>query len=161
MTMSQMSAKKGFKMFRDQAIVSMIKELRQLHVGAMEGKPVVAPVHIRDTTPEQQKCALEAVGLIKMKRSGDIKSRVCANGKKQRWYLRGDEDFLSPTAMLESIVLTLVIEALEGRDVAIVDIPGAYLHATFPDETVLLILRDELVDIMCKVSLEYDRYVVH
>ena len=61
--------------------------------------------------------------------------------------------------MLESIVLTLVIEALEERDVAVVDVPGAYLHAELEDETVLLVLRDELVDIMCEVSSEYKRYV--
>ena len=158
-SMTQMSAKRGFKEFGNQAIASMFKELKQLHVGAMEGKPVVEPVNVKDTSPEQRKKALEAVALIKLKRSGDIKSRVCANGKKQKWYLKGDEDFSSPTAMLESIILTLVIDALEERDIAIVDVPGAYLHAELQDETVLLVLRDELVDIMCEVSSEYKRYV--
>ena len=158
--MTQMSVKKGFRKFGNRAVASMISELKQLHAGAMEGKPVVAPVWHKDTTAEQRRKALEAVGLIKEKRSGKIKGRVCANGKKQRWYLRGDEDFSSPTALLESITLTLVIEALEGRDVAVVDVPGAYLHAELRDESVLLVLRGELVDIMCQVDEEYRKYIV-
>ena len=82
--MTQMSAKKGFKKFGQKAIASMFKELKQLHDGAMEGKPVVQPVDIKNTTEQERKEALEAVALIKQKRTGDIKSRVCANGKKQR-----------------------------------------------------------------------------
>ena len=56
--------------------------------------------------------------------------------------------------------MTLVIEAMEGRDVAVADVHGAYLHASFPDENILLVLRDELVDIMCQVDPEYKKYVV-
>ena len=115
---------------------------------------------MENTTPLERKQALEAVALIGIKRTGEMKSRLCANGKKQRWYLKGDEDYSSPTAMLESIILTLVLEALEGRDVAIADVHGAYLHALMPKgKQVLLVLRDELVDIMCDVSPEYKKYV--
>jgi len=37
-------------------------------------------------------------------------------------------DYTSPTCVNNSIMKTSVIEAKEGRDVAIIDIPGAYLH---------------------------------
>ena len=41
---------------------------------------------------------------------------------------------------------------------AIFDVPGAYLHAKFPDDkTVLMRLRDEFVDIMCDVNPEYKK----
>ena len=76
--MTQMSVKKGFKKFGNRAIAALFKELKQLHVGAMEEKPVVEPIDIKDTSLEQRKMALEAVALIKLKRSGEIKSRVCA-----------------------------------------------------------------------------------
>ena len=56
--------------------------------------------------------------------------------------------------------MTLVIDAVEGRDVAVVDVPGAYLHAELPDDTVLLVLRDDLVNIMCDVDPIYRKYVV-
>ena len=46
----------------------------------------------------------------------------------------------------------MAIDAYEGRDVAILDVPGAYLHANMPQtegKTVLLKLKGDFVDIMC------------
>ena len=46
-----------------------------------------------------------------------------------------------------------MIGAFEERGVAIFDIPGAYLQAHIPpDKQPLMILRDDFVDIMCKVN---------
>jgi hypothetical protein len=42
------------------------------------------------------------------------------------------EETLSPTAKGESILLTAVIEAKEGRDVMTVDIPNAFVQTTVP-----------------------------
>ena len=61
-----------------------------------------------------------------------MKGRTCANGRKQKRYLKHGETIPSPTASLEAIIGTLLIDAKEGRDVAIFDIPGAYLHAEMP-----------------------------
>ena len=48
---------------------------------------------------------------------------------------------------------TLVVDAYEGRDVAIFDVPGAYLNEDIPDETYVRIkLEGEFVDIMCDVN---------
>jgi hypothetical protein len=38
------------------------------------------------------------------------------------------ESVSSPTVSTESTLLTAVIEALEGRDVATCDIPNAFIH---------------------------------
>ena len=60
-----------------------------------------------------------------------------------------DDSVASPTVSLEAFLTTLLIDAQEGRNVAIFDVPGAYLHAKFPDDkTILMRLRDEFVDIM-------------
>ena len=57
---------------------------------------------------------------------------------------------------------TLAIDMKEGRDVAIFDVPGAYLHAEMlRDKRLLMRLRGKFVDIMCKVNKEYDKYVVY
>ena len=57
---------------------------------------------------------------------------------------------------------TLVIDAHEGRDIAIADAPGAYLHAKFPeDKNVILRMTDVFVDIMCEVNSEYKRHIVY
>ena len=61
--------------------------------------------------------------------------------KKHR-YLREDESAYSPTVSLEGLVVTLVIDAYENRDVATFDIPGAYFYAPNPsDKQVLLNLK--------------------
>ena len=55
---------------------------------------------------------------------------------------------------------TLLIDAKEDRDVAIFDVPGAYLQAEMPAEKkLLMVFRGEFVDIMCEVNTEYKKYV--
>ena len=99
-----------------------------------------------------KKKALEAVNLIKVKRCGKIKGRTCANGSRQRNFIKAEDNFASPTASLEPILATLVIDAYEGRDVAVADVPGAYLHAKSPqDKKVVLNLTGVFADIMCSV----------
>ena len=154
--LTQMLANEGIKRFGQRAIAAMIKELKQLNYGAMDGKPVVEPIGPDSITAKEREEALEAVNLIKLKRSGDVKGRSCANGKKQRKYVKEGEIISSPTAALEAIVAHLLIAAYEGRHVAIADIPGAYLHAEMPPgKRVLLKLKGQFVDMMCSINPEY------
>jgi len=158
--LAQMSAEKGIKTFGHRAVAAMIKELKQLDDGPMPGKRAVCPIDPDSLTKDQKSMALEAVNLIQEKRDGRIKGRTCANGAKQRKYVKEGEIDSSPTAALESIVSTLLIDAYEKRYVAIADVPGAYLHALMPaDKLVLLKLRGKFVDIMCQVNPEYKPYV--
>ena len=39
------------------------------------------------------------------------------------------EKAASSTIMLESILITATVEAMEEREVAVIDLPGAFLHA--------------------------------
>ena len=58
--------------------------------------------------------------------------------------------FFSPPASLKSILVSLLIDNFEKRDIAIVDIPGIYLHAEMPKgKNAILKLTDKFVDIMC------------
>ncbi len=153
---TQMSAKKGIKKFGERAIAAMIKEFKQIHEWPMPGKPVVRPVDLRTLSLEQKKQVLEAVTLIKEKRSGMLKGRTCANGKKQRLFLKENESYSSPTVSLEGLLASLVIHVVEKRNVAIFDVPGAYLHAKMPDDK--MVLRGDFADIMCQVNPEYERF---
>ena len=54
----------------------------------MDGKPVVVPIFLDSLSSDDKKKALEAVNLIKEKRNGKIKGRTCANGAKQRIYVK-------------------------------------------------------------------------
>ena len=39
----------------------------------------------------------------------------------------------SPTIQLESLIMTLVVDAKEGRDVMTADAPKAFMQTTLPD----------------------------
>ena len=161
-TISNMSAHKGIKLFGEKAVAAMMKELKQLNNGVIPGNPLIKPIPFDELTDKDKEESLEAVNLIARKRSGKIKGRTCANGRKQRKYLKNDENYSSPTASLESIMTTLVIDAYEGRDITIADVPGAYLHAKFPEnKNVILRMTDIFVNIMCDINSEYKRHIVY
>ena len=71
---------------------------------------------------------------LKRKRCGTVKGRGCADGRKQRRYIP-KEDASSPTVTTESVFLTALIDATENREVAVVDIPGAFMQADMDEET--------------------------
>jgi hypothetical protein len=64
----------------------------------------------------------------------------------------------SPTVSADALMLSLLIDAHEQRDVATADVAGAYLHAEMEDFT-LLKMEGESVDIMCDVCEDYRKYV--
>lgn len=159
---TQMSAKRGIKLFGEEAIAAIYKEYKQLDEGAKKGNPVVTPTPIDTLTDEEKRQALEAVNLIKQKRCGKIKGRCAANGSKQRQYLKPEESVASPTCSLEGLLATLVIDAKEGRQVNTFDVPGAFLQAPMPEgKKVLLKMRGEFVDIMCRVNPEHVPNVIY
>ena len=120
---TQHSIKKGLRIFGDEGSAAVIKELKQLH-----DLKVIVPIDSKAMTREEKSKALQYLMFLKKKRCGRIKGRGCADGRKQRTYL-SKEETSSPTVATESVYLSCVIDADEGRDVAIVDIPGAFLHA--------------------------------
>eukprot|EP00957_Ditylum_brightwellii_P013871 1045515-Ditylum_brightwellii.AAC.1 len=56
--------------------------------------------------------------------------------------------------------LTAIIDDMEGRDVAIVDIPGAFMQAKI-DELVHVKLDSELVDLIVKLDPSYAQYITY
>jgi hypothetical protein len=53
----------------------------------------------------------------------------------------------------ESVFITAVVDAREGRDVACFDIPGAFLHMDHnKDITITMILKGRLVKLMVQVA---------
>jgi hypothetical protein len=98
---------------------------------------------------------------LKEKRSGKIKGRTVVGGNKQRDYI-SKEDATSPTVAMESVLLTCIIDAEEGRDVAIVDIPNAFIQTCIEDEKdmAFIKIRGVLVDILVEIAPDvYKPYV--
>ena len=81
---------------------------------------------------KQKKSALQYLMFLKKKQCGRIKGHGCANVRKQRVYI-SKKDISSPTVMTEGMTLSCILDAMEGRDVDTVDIPGAFLHADMHD----------------------------
>ena len=98
---------------------------------------------------------------MKKKQSGEIKGRTVAGGNKQRGYI-DKEDATSPTVATESVILTSLIDAEEGRDTATVDVPNAFIQTVVEDKKkrVIVRIRGMLVDILVKIAPDvYADYV--
>jgi hypothetical protein len=146
--MTQMTAKAGIKKHGQVAIDALYQEFLQLHdLGVFEGQ------HVPGLTKEQRKAALRAISVIKEKRCGRIKGRTVADGRPQRALYTKDET-TSPTVSTDALMLSIMIDAYEHRDVVTADVAGAYLHASL-DEFTLLKLEGASVDIMCDVCVKY------
>ena len=156
----QMPASKGIKLYGEASVAAMMKEFKQLVFGAFPNKPFVEAIDSSTLTDEEKKTVLDAINLIKVKKNGIVKGRTCANGNKERLYLPKEDSVASPTASLEAIISTLLVDVYEDRNVGIFDIPGAYLHAEMPEEhRVILKLKGTFVDIMCQVNPEFRKHV--
>jgi hypothetical protein len=149
---NQMSATVGIRKHGQAAVDALFKEFAQL-----DDKEVFEPVHARSLTKSQKAAALRAINLIKEKRSGELKGRSCADGRPQR-SLYTKEETASPTIATDALMITLMVDAAERRDVATADVVGAYLHALMPDY-VLMKLVGDAVDIMCNVNPRYTQFV--
>ena len=127
-----------YKLLCQKALDAMETEYRQL-----EHLDVFEPEHAHTLAIPEKKAALRAIDLIKIKRSGKIKGRTVADGSTQRAYI-SKEDSTSPAAHLDSLIATLVVDAMENREVATADVAGAYLKVDMPDT---VFLRVEIVQL--------------
>ena len=86
---------------------------------------------------------------------------MVAGGSKQRGHI-DKTNATSLTAALESVLLTSTIDAKEGRDVAIIDIPNAFVTTRIEDkkDIVIVRLRGKLAELMVATVPEiYKKYV--
>jgi hypothetical protein len=155
MATPQMSMKRGLKIFGEGGSKAVSKEMQQLH-----DREVMEAKHSKELTPEQKKDALAYLMFLKRKRCGKIKGRGCADGRKQRAWTEKSESS-SPTVSNNAVFLTAVIDALEGRDVAVADVPGAFMQVDM-DEVVHLRFTGIMVEKLLEIDPEmYQPYVVY
>jgi hypothetical protein len=90
---------------------------------------------------------------LKLKRDGKIKGRTVTGGNKQRDYI-SKEDASSPTVATESVLLSCITDAEEHRDVAVVDIPNAFVQTRVENEKniAFIKIRGILVDILVEIA---------
>ena len=151
--MSQYSLKAGLRRFGKQGELAVTKELGQFH-----DLNVFVPVDHKTLTEDDHRQALASLIFLKEKRDGTIKARACADGRKQR-DTTAEEEAASPTVSIESVFMTCAIEAQEGRDVAVMDLPGAFLHADCNDH-VIMRFQGRLAELMAMAApTVYRKYI--
>ena len=109
-------------------------------------------------TQQQRRDALRAINLIKEKRDGQLKGRTVADGSVQRSLYEKSET-ASPAVATDALILSIIIDAHEGRDVATADIAGAYLKA-YMNDFVLMKFTGESVGVLCDLNPTHLPFVV-
>jgi hypothetical protein len=156
----QYIVQRGLKKFGQSGAKAATKEMDQLH-----RRNCFTPIDVASMTQEERRKTVDALMFLTEKRDKSIKGRMVYNGKPTREWL-SREDSTSPTAALESIMLTAIVDAKEGRDVMTCDIPNAFIQTKLPNiekgnERVIMKITGVLVDLLVDVSPEvYGPYVV-
>jgi hypothetical protein len=91
------------------------------------------------------------------KQCGKIKARGCADGRKQRETTTKEEP--PPIVAIESAMLSATINAMEERDVATVDIPGAFMQVDI-DKVVHVRFEGKIAKMLVRMDPKlYRKYV--
>ena len=114
---------------------------------------------VHQITLEIKAKALGYLMFLKKKRNGMIKGRGCANGRPQRIY-KTQAETSSPIASIESIFITSVMNAREGRDLAYVEVPGTFLQTKASDGTYIK-LQGAAVQALLQINPKWEEYVVY
>ena len=155
----QYMLKKGLQVFGDNGENAAKKELDQLH-----RRTCFSPLAISKLTHDEKAKAQAALMFLTEKRDGTIKGRMVYNGKPTREWL-SREDSASPTVSLESLMLTVIVDAIEKRDVMTCDIPNAFIQADVPilanNERIVMKITGVLVKLLVELNPElYAPFVV-
>ena len=87
---------------------------------------------------------------LKRKPGGIIKGQGCAERRKQRAYT-AKEDAASPTVANKAMFLMAVIDATEGRKVAVLNVPGAFMQEDM-DELVHFRFTGKMVELLPEID---------
>ena len=107
---------------------------------------------------------MESLLFVTEKRDKTIKSGHCANGSTQHAYMECNE-VMSLTISTEGTLLTAVIEAQEGQDVATCNIPNAFVQTQVEEKDkdgnrTIMKIRGVCVNILCEIDPIYQDYMV-
>ena len=143
---------KGVEKYGDRGISAIFKEMKQIN-----DREIVRPLKKHQIIREIQGKFLGYLMFLKKKRSGETKARGCADRRPQLLY-KSKVDTSSPTVSTESLFITSDTDAKEERNVAIVNIPGAFLQTKASDGTIIK-LQGVLVDTLVRVNSKWNEYI--
>ena len=95
--------------------------------------------------------------LLTEKRDDSVKAHIYVDGSKQEI---DKSEVLAPIKSTDALFITLVVDADEGRDVATIDIPGAFLQTAAKSGNYIKFTL-AIIDILCQLNPRfYTQYVV-
>ena len=149
------STKKGVDLFGNQAETAVITETTKIN-----DTNTYEPKHAHELTFQKRKDALALLLFITEERDETIKARLVGDGLEQKMYDGYNKRKGSlPTCATDSTFPTGVIDAIERRVLAMLDIENTFLHAE-NNKKVLMLLRGRMDGLMVKVDLSlYQKYV--
>ena len=153
------SLQKGLKKFKEKGYEAALGEMKQLH-----DRDCWTPIKMQSMSQSEKNKALESLIFLVEKKDGRVKARHCANGSKQRQWMRPDEA-ASPTVMTESVMLTAGTEAKEHRDVATWDMPNAFIQTAVDEldkdgDRIIMKIRGAMVDMPVDIDEDHKDCVV-
>jgi hypothetical protein len=110
---------------------------------------VFEPIQVENLKLQEKKKAMEHIIFPTYKRNNTIKACTCTNDSTQRSYIAKD-DAASPTAATEAteaIIITCVIEAKQGHNVMMLDVPNAFVQIQIPEnkERIIIKIHENLI----------------
>ena len=112
---------------------------------------VMEPVDANKLSKKGKSASLQYIMFFKKKRSRKIKGRGCADGQKERLYMSKDK-VISSTVATKALLLTCLINSMEGRDIATVYIPGAFMQSDMEGGDTFMKLEEKTVSILDKID---------
>ena len=138
-----MGVQAAIRKYGERAEAAVYKEIKQL-----DEMEALVPVHKWKGPHKPLECIVQVTEKCDEQRT--LKGRACADGRGQRDYFRKEETS-SPTVSVEALMLSCIIDAYENRDVATVDVPGAFLQ-TAMDDLVYMTIRGDAARQLVKAN---------
>ena len=90
-----------------------------------------------------------------------MKGRGCADGRPQREYITKEESS-SPTVSLYARMGSCLMDAIDGRKVITVDIPGAFLQGDWPQDEHpgYIMFEGIMVDMIGEIDSSYNDKII-
>ena len=123
MNEKSVTCKGNFTALTSHRVNAVLKEIGQLH-----DRECFDPTNIKDLMEKEKQQAQIALTYLTEKRYKTIKARTVYNGKPTREWL-SHEELASPTASIEGMFLTALMDAWEQQHAMSSDTPNAFAQA--------------------------------
>ena len=89
-----------------------------------------------------------------------IKGRGYTDGRKQKNWL-SKENTLSPTMSTEGLMISCMVDTMEGWEVATTNILGAFLQTKYDKGDIHIKMEGAMVTILEEIDPEYYKYFIY